>query len=206
MPETIHNPDTQGNGTQETKLASHGGAVTTPWGVPGVSPITSGTQALASGEVHYFPIAPTTDIVLSDVALEVTTAGGGSAAVKVAIFATDDTWTPTDLIASLGSVAAASTGKKEINSLEVELLAATYLVAVRANEAVTLRTYMGGPREWSAINPVLGVNWNRYITRKLSDPTAYASWPAATAAAPDSAAYANTSQPQGVFFKWSVGN
>lgn len=110
--------------------------------LPGVSVVSSGTQAFNANTLHYFPIVVPTSVTADQIKLEVTTGGAASTVARMGIYEADTNWQPGTRILDSGTVAVDSTGVKTASISQV-LSAGRYLLAYHSDGAPTLRIVRG---------------------------------------------------------------
>lgn len=129
------------NATSPVPGAKPSGA-TRFWSKPGAQfHPTAGVQLLNANLDYYEPFFVSKAFRVTDLAIEVTTAGAGLA--RIGIYAADQDWQPTTRVMDAGTVDISTTGVKTITGLTVDLPTGAYLAVVNSNVDAQTRAYRG---------------------------------------------------------------
>ena len=106
-----------------------------------------GTSTMNVNEMRYVPVIVPYAVTLSAWELEVTTAPGSNANLRIGIYAADSNMQPTGApLYDSGSVAVASgfTGLKSASGLSVTLSPGVYLICANVDTSMGVRTFISG--------------------------------------------------------------
>ena len=110
--------------------------------VPGVGVHSTSTVTLETGYVYYFPMLVETDITISGLTMQITTAAAAGKLAGLGIYNADTDWQPTTLVVDAGTIAidALAVVTKSVTQF---LPAGRYLLAFTSNENAVFRLYRG---------------------------------------------------------------
>ena len=137
---------TQGpQGAQGADAVGYNVRFSTWWGLPGVFPIAfQEINFLGADTAYYQPILVEKQITVTDLMVNVSTAGGAGAAGRLSIYEADeDDWQPGALVSDCGTVAVATTGTKSITGLSVTLAPGLYLARYQTDGNATRPRFRG---------------------------------------------------------------
>lgn len=113
------------------------------YSIPGVTISSVSTSSIDANYVYYNPICVTSTIVLTQLAVEVTTAAAAGSKARLGIYNSSISWQPSTLVLDAGEIATDSTGIKYI-SINKTLSPGRYLFAITASAGFSARTFRGG--------------------------------------------------------------
>jgi hypothetical protein len=104
---------------------------------------THTTAACSANVIRFVPWVIQASVTVTELAIEVTSAGTAGTTARLGIYNADATFQPTTVVVDAGTVSIASTGAKIITGLTTVLTAGRYLLAVNFESACTLRMVHG---------------------------------------------------------------
>lgn len=116
------------------------------WGLPGVTLVSGiGNESSSANTLYMVPFKIDTAATLTDIAINVGTAGTAGTNARLGIYSKDATGTQWTLVNDAGTVSIASTGDKTLTGLSISLASAgIYGVAVLPESTCSLNSRAGG--------------------------------------------------------------